>query len=65
MNFMKKILIAATLAGIAGAAVILYLKNRRLESEEYDVLVDPNDHHRNPLGRVVGNLKRNGIGSQN
>jgi hypothetical protein len=61
---MKNILIAATLAGIAGAAAFLYLRNRGQRTEQPESSLDPNDHHRNLLGRMMRHLKKsNGVPS--
>lgn len=62
---MKKIVIAATLAGIAGAATLLYVRKKLSKGSQEPASFDPNDHHRNALGRVMRNLKTNGATSHN
>lgn len=54
---MKNILIAATLAGIAGAATILYLRKRLKESRQLNQPYDPNDLRSNRLRNIMHNLK--------
>lgn len=55
---MKNVLIAAIVAGVAGAALVLYLSNNLQPSSEADDIADAADDAYKTMNRSIGSVER-------